>query len=225
MKRIRSLPVIFVSLASIAGCDMLDMYDQPRYEPLEASALFPDGMSARLPVAGTIPRGGLHDDEAFYTGKERGLQVRQIPEAAYQAVFERHPARFAATFAETDPAELRRALLERGRERFDIYCSVCHGRTGDGRGMIVQRGFRQPPAYDIERLRNAPNGHFFDVMTNGFGAMASYASRIEVSDRWAIVAYIRALQLSQRASQDDVPDDQRSLLASPAKPPREGAQP
>ncbi|MGE5191185.1 MAG: c-type cytochrome, partial [Deltaproteobacteria bacterium] len=103
-------------------------------------------------------------------------------------------------------------LLERGRERFDIYCAVCHGRTGDGNGIIVRRGFRRPPSYHTDRLRNAPAGHFYDVISNGFGAMASYANRIDVADRWAILAYIRALQLSQNARLDDVHEDQREDL-------------
>jgi len=170
-------------------------------------------------VEGTIPRGGLRDDEPFYTGKDQGKLVRQIPDAAFRAIRARDPHRFASPYDETDRAALRRALLERGRERFGIYCAVCHGRAGDGNGMIVRRGFRKPPSYHIDRLRNASAGHFYDVMTNGFGAMASYASRIDVADRWAIVAYIRALQLSQNAPLDDVPEDQRDLLPPPENAP------
>ena len=124
------------------------------------------------------------------------------------------PDRVSLGFLELRDNTLRLALLKRGRERFDIYCSVCHGRTGDGNGMIVRRGFRQPPSYHIDRLRQAPAGHFFDVMTKGIGAMPSYANRIEVGDRWAIVAYIRALQLSQNAPLDDVPADERDKLLS-----------
>jgi len=198
--------------ALIAGCDRLDMYDQPRYEPLEASDFFADGLSARQPVEGTIPRGGLRDDQALYTGKEGRRLVSGIPEGAYQAIYDRDRRRFAGSFGETDRSSLRRALLERGRERFDIYCSVCHGRTGEGEGMIVRRGFRKPPSYHIDRLRQAPAGHFFDVISNGFGAMPSYANRVDTNDRWAIVAYVRALQLSQNAGLDDVPTDQRDNL-------------
>lgn len=215
MKGSWAFPLYGFCVMLLAGCDMLDMYDQPRYEPLEASRFFADGLSARPAVEGTIPRGGLRDDEAFYTGKVNGSLVRQIPEAAFRAIYERNSAGFSAPFENTDLPDLRSALLERGRERFDIYCSVCHGRPGDGRGMIVQRGFRQPPAYQIERLRNAPDGHFFDVITNGFGAMASYSNRIDVGDRWAIVGYIRALQLSQHAGWDDVPDNEKAQLAAP----------
>ncbi|HEY3965292.1 MAG TPA: cytochrome c [Planctomycetaceae bacterium] len=212
--RPRVLAALVVAL--LAGCDRLDMYDQPRYEPLEASDFFSDGLSARQPVEGTIPRGGLRDDEPFFTGKEAGKFVGQIPEAAFQAIHARDPRRFDQPYGETSQADLRRALLERGQERFKIYCSVCHGQLGDGDGMIVRRGFRKPPSYHIDRLREAPAGHFYDVMTNGFGAMASYANRIDVSDRWAIVAYVRALQLSQNARLEDVPVEQRGALPPPS---------
>ncbi len=198
--------------ALVTGCDRLDMYDQPRYKPLAASDFFIDGLSARPLEPGTIPRGGLRDDEAFYLGKEEGRLVSQIPAAALRAAYDRDFGRSGQPFEEVDAVELRRALLMRGRERYEIFCAVCHGRTGDGTGMIVRRGFRAPPSYHIDRLREAPAGHYFDVVTNGFGAMASYANRIEVADRWAIVAYIRALQLSQNAPLDDVPDDERDKL-------------
>lgn len=199
----------------LAGCDRLDMYDQPRYEPLEASDFFADGLSARQPVEGTIPRGQLRDGESFFTGKQDGKLVSQMPDAAFRAIHDHDPRRFKDSYDNTSQAELLRAVLERGRERFNIYCSVCHGRLGDGDGMIVRRGFRKPPSYHNVRLRQAPAGHFYDVMTNGFGAMASYASRIDVADRWAIVAYIRALQLSQNARLDDVPGDSRDALSPP----------
>ena len=200
-------------IALLAGCDRLDMYDQPRYKPLAASDFFSDGLSARPLEPGTISRGALHEDDAFYTGKEEGRLVSEIPTAALKAVFERSGGRSGESFDEAGDVEQRRALLARGRERYDIFCSVCHGRTGDGKGMIVRRGFRAPPSYHIDRLREAPSGHFFDVMSNGFGAMASYANRIEVADRWAIVAYIRALQLSQNARLEDVPGDEREKLS------------
>ena len=170
----------------LVGCHR-DMRDQPRYEALEASEFFADGQSARLPVAGTVARGQLQEDEAFYTGKSAGELVHQ------------------------PPVEITRELLVRGQDRFNIFCAPCHARTGMGNGMIVERGFRQPPSYHIERLRNAPAGHFFDVMTHGFGAMPSYA-RIEPQDRWAIVAYIRVLQLSQHATLEDVPESERGKL-------------
>lgn len=208
----RHLAFTVLLLSLPAGCDRLDMYDQARYEPLEASDFFADGLSARPPVEGTIARGSLREDEPFYTGKDGGQLVSQIPAAAHRATYDRNPLQFGHPYDETEPAELRKFLLRRGRERFDIYCSVCHGRGGGGDGMIVRRGFRRPPSYHTDRLRQAPAGHFYDVVTNGFGAMPSYASRIDVADRWAIVAYIRALQLSQNAEWGDVPVDQRDKV-------------
>jgi mono/diheme cytochrome c family protein len=210
---------VLVVQAFFVGCDRLDMYDQPRYKPLAASDFFADGLSARPRVEGTVARGQLRDDEPFYTGKEAGKLLSQMPPAAYRAIYDRDPRHFDQPLDETEPAELLRALIERGRNRFDIHCSVCHGRTGDGEGMIVRRGFRKPPSLHIERLRNAPAGHFFDVVTNGFVAMPSYANRIDVDDRWAVVSYIRALQFSQDARSGDVPDDQRDVLSrAPAQP-------
>ncbi|HUY34542.1 MAG TPA: cytochrome c [Pirellulales bacterium] len=205
-------------LAFLSGCDRLDMYDQPRYKPLAASDFFDDGMSARPRVEGTIARGQLHEDQTLHTGRIGAKFTAQIPDSAYQLLYDRHPERFTKPFDDLQPDERRRALLERGRERFNIHCSDCHGRTGAGNGMVVQRGFRKPPSYHIERLRNAPAGHFFDVITGGFGAMPKFAGRIDVDDRWAIVAYIRALQLSQEGRAEDVPDDQRKSLADEAQP-------
>jgi len=164
------------------------MNDEPRYKPLAESDFFADGQSARPRVDGTIARGHLRLDQAFYTGRSNGA------------------------FVSTPPVPVTRDLLARGRERFDIFCSPCHGRLGDGDGVVVERGFRSPPSYHIDRLRTAPVGHFFDVMTNGFGAMASYASRVQPADRWAIAAYIRALQLSQHAALSDAPADVRRRL-------------
>ena len=202
--------LVVMLLAS--GCDRLDMYDQPRYDPLAASNFFADGRSARPQVEGTIARGHLDADIPLVTGKESGQFVSQIPEGVWQKLYDRDPRRFHKPLDQVKPQELRLALLERGEERYNIYCSVCHSRLGDGNGMIVRRGFRKPPSFHIERLRNAPDGHFFDVVTRGIGAMPSYASRIAVIDRWAIVAYIRALQLSENAHIDDVPEKRRSEL-------------
>jgi mono/diheme cytochrome c family protein len=164
------------------------MYDQPRYEPLEASTFFADGMASRQPVEGTVARGQLRDDEALSTGREGEQLVSRVP------------------------IDVDLAVLRRGRERFDIYCSRCHGLLGDGEGIVVDRGLRHPPSLHIERLRNAPAGHFFDVITHGFGAMPRYAVQIEPRDRWAIVAYVRALQLSQHAALEDVPPEERRQL-------------
>lgn len=180
--------LLLAGFAVCAGCHQ-DMQNQPRYEALEKSGFFANDMSARPLVAGTVARGELKEDIAFQTGKdENGQFIAEVP------------------------LELDRALLERGQERFNIYCSPCHDRTGGGDGMIVQRGFKRPPSYHIERLRQAPAGHYFDVMTKGFGVMPSYAIQIEPRDRWAIVAYVRALQLSQNATLDDVPQDERPQL-------------
>jgi len=179
-------------LFALTACRQ-DMHDQPKYEPLEASTFFADGRSARPLIEGTVARGNLQLDEHFYTGKINGELATELP--------------FPATMD----------VLKRGQERFNIYCSPCHSKAGDGAGMIVQRGFRRPPTYHSERLRDAPIGHFFDVMTNGFGAMYSYAERVSPRDRWAIAAYIRALQLSQNATLDDVPDDVRQQLLETGK--------
>jgi len=171
----------------ITGCRQ-DMHDQPKYIPLRQSAFFNDARSARPVVEGTVARGQLRDDELMYTGKVKGQDA---------AVF---------------PMPVNAPLMARGQERFNIYCSPCHGRTGQGDGMVVLRGYRRPPSFHQDRLRGAPVGHFFDVMTNGFGAMPDYASQIKAEDRWAIVAYIRALQLSEHATLADVPAADRSRI-------------
>jgi cytochrome c553 len=182
-----------IALACFALACRQDMHDSPRYEPLEASGFFASGGSARTLVANTVPRGFLREDELLYTGKESGQ------------------------FANVFPMPVTPAVMARGQERYNVFCSPCHGRTGTGNGMIVQRGFRQPPSYHEQRLREAPAGYFFDVMTNGFGAMQDYASQVPVADRWAIAAYIRALQLSQGANVADVPADRRADLDRPAQ--------
>ena len=174
------------------GCQQ-KMADQPRYEPLQKSELFDDQRASRPLVEGTVSRGQLNADEEFYTGK-----VNNEP-------------------APTFPFPVDRQLLLRGQERFTIFCSPCHSRVGDGQGMIVRRGFRPPPSFHIDRLREAPPGHFFDVISHGFGAMPDYAEQIPPRDRWAIVAYIRALQLSQNAALTDVPESERAALLKEKK--------
>ena len=171
----------------LAGCRQ-DMHDQPKYIPMRPSAFFADSRSARPLVAGTVARGQLRDDSLLYTGKSGGVD------------------------ADVFPFPVDAAVMARGRQRFDIFCSPCHGRTGQGNGMIVRRGYRPPPTYHQDRLRSAPVGHFFDVITNGFGAMPDYAAQIRAEDRWAIAAYIRALQLSEHASLADVPAAERDRL-------------
>jgi mono/diheme cytochrome c family protein len=185
------LALLFIACCSVA-CRQ-DMHDQPRYKPLAGTDFFGDGRSARAAIEGTVARGHLHIDEARYTGKVNGDDVDVFP--------------FAIT----------RADLERGRQRFNIYCSPCHSRVGDGNGMIVRRGFRQAASYHTVALIKAPVGHFFDVITNGFGTMPSYAARVESEDRWRIAAYIRVLQLSENATVDDVPPEQRAGLEAVAK--------
>lgn len=204
-------------LVAVLGCDRLDMYDQPRVEPYEASRFEKDGMSARGRLDDTIARGELREDDAFYRGTSGGRPVAEIPPQALELAYAQHRAATRvigvpeSTTLPTD-AERRLALLERGRDRYDIFCSACHGRLGDGDGMIVRRGFRRPPPFTLERLRNAPAGHYFDVVSNGIGAMPSYASRVEPADRWAIIAYVRALQLRADAKLDDVPIERRPTI-------------
>lgn len=164
----------------LAGCRQ-DMHDQPKFIPLRMSDFYSDKRSARPIVEGTVARGQLKEDTYFYTGKV-GTQEGDVM-----------------------PFPVTADVLARGQQRYNIYCTPCHSELGDGRGMIVQRGYRPPPSYHTDRLRKAPIGHFFDVITNGFGAMPDYATQIPVADRWAIAAYIRALQLSQNAQQGDVP--------------------
>jgi len=170
------------------------MHDQPKYKPLRGSTFFADGRSARPLVEGTVARGHLHLDDQLYTGKVNG--------------------ELATTF----PFPITSAVMARGQQRYEVFCAPCHDKVGSGQGMIVMRGFRPPPSYHVERLRQAPVGHFFDVITNGFGAMYSYAERISPEDRWAIIAYIRALQRSQDATLDDVPAAERARLTGMAKP-------
>lgn len=176
-----------LSLLIVSGC-RLDMHIEPRYDPFSPSTFFPDGRSERPTVPGTVARGHLRVDELLYTGRINGQPANEFP--------------FPITKAD----------LERGQQRFDIYCTPCHDYTGSGEGMIVQRGFPAPPSYHTAKLMNAPAGHFFDVMTNGYGTMYSYADRVSVKDRWRIVAYIRALQLSQDATLNDVPAGERLKL-------------
>ena len=181
------LLLIGCCLLGLAACQQ-QMADQPRYKPLAQSSFFGDDRSARPLVPGTVARGYLNADEQFYTGKSGGEPITTLP------------------------VPLTKELLARGQERFNIFCSPCHDRTGNGEGMIVLRGYRPPPSYHIDRLRQAPVGHFFDVMTNGFGAMPDYATQVAPADRWAIAAYIRALQLSQNATLADVPPEERQKL-------------
>jgi hypothetical protein len=171
----------------LTGCQP-SMTDQPRLDPLEASDFFDDGRSERPRVEGTVARGELHEDTLFYTGKVNGKLSEDFP--------------FAVS----------RPILERGRQRFEIFCRPCHGTLANGNGAVPDRGFTRPPSFHTPRLRAMTPGYFFDVMTHGFGDMTSYGDRVPPADRWAIAAYIRALQLSQNASIEDVPQDERRQL-------------
>jgi mono/diheme cytochrome c family protein len=173
------------------------MHDQPKYKPFRESEIFPDKRSARPFVPGTVARGTLREDEVFFTGKAGSDFVSEIP------------------------VKVTAELLERGRTEYQVFCSPCHGRTGRGDGMVVQRGFKRPSSYHVDRLRQMPIGYYYDVITNGFGAMADYSAQVAPADRWAIAAYVRTLQYSQYAPAADVPPDrrpelERSLAASPA---------
>ena len=184
------LPLLLLALLA-PGCRR-DMFNQPSSKPLEKSEFFRDNeMASRPLVAHTVARGHLEEDEAFYTGK------------------------IGTNLLVAFPIPITRDVLLRGQERFNIYCSPCHGRTGEGNGMIPQRGFPPPPSYHIDRLRQAPVGHFFDVITHGYGVMYSYEARVEPKDRWAIAAYIRVLQASRNATIADVPEQFRAQLEGP----------
>ena len=187
MSRTASIAAAAALVVCLSGC-RLDMHEQPRYNPLAKTDFFGDGRASRPVVPGTVARGQLRLDEHLYTGKVNG--------------------QLATTF----PFPITKQDLARGRERFNIYCTPCHDAAGTGHGMIVLRGFPPPPSYHIQRLREAPVGHFYDVITNGLGNMYGYDSRIKPEDRWRIVAYVRALQLSQSATLADVPAAERDRL-------------
>lgn len=180
-------------LLTVAGCRQ-DMHNQPKYRPLRPSTLFADKSSARPQVEGTVARGALYEDEAFFTGKVGQATVKEMPFA----------------ISEHD--------LNRGQERFNIFCSPCHDRTGSGKGMVVQRGYRTPPSLHDPRLRSADPGYIFDVITNGFGVMPDYKAQIDPRDRWRIVAYVRALQLANSATAADVPGGDPDAANKAAKP-------
>jgi hypothetical protein len=178
--------MVWTSLA-LTGCHR-DMRDQPKYRGFRESAFFADGRSVRPAVPGTIPVGYLKADTLLHTGKANGKPVDMFP------------------------FPVDRAVLERGRDRYNIYCSPCHDFTGSGNGMIVQRGHKKPPSFHEWRLRNAPAGYIFDVITNGFGAMYDYSYQLRPEDRWAVVAWVRTLQTAARGQLADVPADQRGRL-------------
>jgi mono/diheme cytochrome c family protein len=208
------IATLAVLCAALSGCEKLmrDMYNQPKYKPLAGSALWPDGRASRPLITGTLPHstGSL----AGTSSGRLGAAMPPLPVATFPLDESGQPKADVRTGPQQvpNPYPITAQLLHRGRERFDIYCSPCHSPVGDGDGRVVRRGFPAPPSYHSERLRNAPDSHFYAVITNGYGAMYSYASRVPPADRWAIVAYIRALQLSQHAGLDDVPPPQRARL-------------
>lgn len=196
------LPIFVLS----TGCRR-DMQDQPKIKPLRGTTFFRDGLGSRQPILGTVPRGYLRSDTEFFTGKRAGKQgataTTQQQIAGTQANVPATGQAGAQTNTFPDdidafPLPITQDVVQRGRSRYNIFCSACHGMTGNGDGMIVRRGFRRAASFNDDRLRQAPVGHFFDAITNGWGAMPSYAAQIPVQDRWAIIAYIRALQVSQQ---------------------------
>jgi mono/diheme cytochrome c family protein len=200
-----------------------DMQDQPRMKPFRSTTFFRDGMSSRPPVPGTVARGHLNADTEFFTGKKRGTQAGTSAPAGQQTAPTGDAAQGTAAYpddVEEFPLPITHDVVKRGKERYDIFCSACHGMTGNGDGMIVRRGFRRAASFHSEGLRQAPVGHYFDAITNGWGAMPPYAAQIPARDRWAIVAYIRALQLSYQNPQSQPGQPQPS--ASPAPTPGSG---
>lgn len=195
--RYRLAPLLALAAAGLlsAGCRQ-GMANQPKAKPLAESRFYDDGLASRVPPAGTVARGFLREDRALYAGV--GADGKFVTEL---------------------PVPLTKELLLRGRERYDVFCSPCHARQGNGQGMIVQRGFKQPSSFHVDRLRQQPIGYFYDVMTNGFNQMSSYASQVPVEDRWAIAAYVRALQLSRNVPASELsPADLEALEKSAAPP-------
>ena len=195
--------VLLLLLVSV-GCRR-DMQDQPKMKPFRGTSFFGDGLSSRQPIEGTVARGFLRTDTEYFTGKKP--KAPGTASAAATPGQQQTAGTQAGTQTNTFPDDVEvfpfpvtKEIVERGRQRYDIFCSACHGLTGNGDGMIVRRGFRRAASFNDDRLRQAPVGHFFDAVTNGWGAMPSYASQIPVQDRWAIITYIRALQLSQQNS-------------------------
>lgn len=180
---------VLLSSGLLAGCEQM-MAHQPKYTPLSASTFFANGQSARPLIPDTVARGHVRANTGYFVGVAAGREVTSFP--------------YPVTMA----------LLQRGRERFNIYCAPCHDQTGNGNGRIVERGFPHPPSFHDERLRTAPIGHFVDVIANGYGVMFPYNDRVEPADRWAIAAYIRALQLSQSGTLSDVSAPERAKLMS-----------
>jgi len=211
------------AISLLFGCEkvMRNMYEQPKYKPLDAAALWPDGQSARPLEPGVVVRSA-----GAIAAASSGRVGEQPLDAAAQPVYPRDErgamradpgARVAAAGPKADPVPVTLDTLRRGRERYDIYCAPCHSVSGDGDGMVVRRGFPAPRTLHSDRLRSAPDSYLYGVISEGYGVMYPFADRIAPRDRWAIVAYLRALQLSQHARLDDVPADERGVLLGGAK--------
>lgn len=211
--------LLLIGVCLLGGACRRDMQDQPKMKPYRGTSFFGDGLSARQPIQGTVPRGFLRTDKALFTGKkDTGATGTASASASPQAGGAGQQANGANAYPDdvTEfPFPITKDTVIRGKERYEIFCSVCHGLTGNGDGMIVRRGFRRAASFNDDRLRQAPVGHFFDAITNGWGAMPPYASQIPVQDRWAIIAYVRALQLSQQKAQPTSPVPGSSPLPSP----------
>lgn len=192
------MTLALAALFLVAGCRQ-DMQNQPKFIPLRSNTFYPDQRSARYPVAGTVPR-----------LENAMLDLEQLDPGSYYLT-----GKHGAAFGNELPFDLTGQVMARGQQRFNIYCAPCHGRVGDGNGMIVQRGYKHPPSFHQQRLRNAPLGYFYDIMSNGLGAMPDYATQVRPADRWDIAVYIRALQLSQNATESDVADEDKERLRTP----------
>jgi mono/diheme cytochrome c family protein len=210
-----STVLLILLLLISAGCRR-DMQDQPKIKPLRGTTFFRDGLGSRQPIEGTIPRGHLRSNVEYFTGKKAGAPAASATPQQQTAGATGSQATNFPDDIDTFPLPVTQEVVERGRQRYEIFCSACHGFTGNGDGMIVRRGFRRAASFNDDRLRQAPVGHFFDAMTNGWGAMPSYAAQIPVQDRWAIIAYIRALQMSQQ--------NLAAAAASPSPSPGPGGQ-
>ena len=226
MSKNRSIFLLLTAYCLLAaGCGVrFDMQDQPRYKAYKKSDFFSDKRASRDMPDGTVARGQLHDNKAFYTGKidnpNLNAPIATTTDASGNTLVTSFP-----NDIDEFPVPVTKELVDRGQERFNIHCIVCHGPGGNGDGMIVRRGFPKPPTYHDDRLRNAPVGHFFDVMTNGWGRMSSYAYQIQPADRWAIVAYIRALQVSQNPDENLKMNSKIETKAEPHKTGEPGGTP
>lgn len=210
--RVRAWVLAALMALTVAGC-RLEMYDQPRYEPLEGSTFFADSQASRQMIAGTVPRNPVWSDrQANFAESSGGRLLGDTLAPGDTSAMARRILGEKVDPRSGNPLPVTRGLLVRGQERYNIFCTPCHGAAGHGDGMIVQRGFPAPPSFHLDRLRQAPDGYYYDVITNGFGRMYSYASRIAPEDRWAIAAYVRALQLSQHAPLQDLPPQEQSKL-------------